>query len=220
MFDTTQPQVDATANQPDNAEVIEEAHETADVPDESFLTVRYNKEDMPLSKDEATTYAQKGMNYDKLSRRLEKANAKLSEYDEILVQGDGQSSGQGYEPSNSAQTVIDGQLGDFIKNNPGVDPRQLPGGVLESWSRGVPLSEAYLSYQAGELWAQTKSLEREIAQRDINAKNAGASMGKPQSKGETREKQITHEAIKNMSVAELDRNHERIWKFLTGNKKD
>ncbi len=219
MLDTTQPQVDATANQPDIAGGFEQSGNEPEVTDESFMTIRYNKEDMPLSKDAATVYAQKGMNYDKLSARLEEANAKLQEYDEILKQGEGRDNSQeAYDNKASAQARVDGQLGDFMARNPGIDPRRLPKAVLNDWSRGVPLSEAFLLYQAGEYRAQADKLARELEQRDTNAKNSAASMGKPQSKGSARELELSDAVIKNMSPAELDRNHERIWKYLTRSK--
>ena len=41
------------------------AEETTEVKaDEPFLTIRYNKEDKGLTREDAITYAQKGMNYD------------------------------------------------------------------------------------------------------------------------------------------------------------
>lgn len=212
MLETTQPQVDDSANQPDIVDGFEEGGNESAVQDENFMTIRYNKENLPLSKDAATTYAQKGMNYDKLSAKLEKANAKLSEYDEILKQGDD------LDMNSAKQEIVDGQLGDFIQRNPGVDPRRLPKSVLNNWSKGVSLNEAFLSYQTGEYRVQANRMAREIEQRDINAKNAEASMGKPQSKGSAQQQELSDAVIKNMSSAELERNHKRIWTYLTGSK--
>lgn len=56
-----------------------EAEETTEteVPEEPFLTIRYNKEDKGLSKDEAVTYAQKGMNYDHLNGKYTNLTKRL-----------------------------------------------------------------------------------------------------------------------------------------------
>ena len=80
MDELTQPQVVQAANQPGSAAASGEgAQESASgtsgqaqgkAADQPFLTVRYNKQDKPLSREEAATYAQKGMNYDKLAGRL------------------------------------------------------------------------------------------------------------------------------------------------------
>jgi len=40
-------------------------------PEEPFLTIKYNKEEVPLDKDKAVELAQKGMNYDKIYERLQ-----------------------------------------------------------------------------------------------------------------------------------------------------
>ena len=55
-------------------EVVSEQAEEA-----PFLEVIYNKEKKGLSRDEALTYAQKGMNYDKMVERYNSINAPLEE---------------------------------------------------------------------------------------------------------------------------------------------
>ena len=45
---------------------------------EPFLTVKYNKQEKNLSRDEAREYAQKGMNYDKVSKRLNETAQKTN----------------------------------------------------------------------------------------------------------------------------------------------
>ncbi len=52
-------------------ETSEEAEETEETPDTFELGIRYNGNDMKLSREEATTLAQKGMNYDKMYQRLQ-----------------------------------------------------------------------------------------------------------------------------------------------------
>lgn len=71
------------ANQPngeaeDKAEGTDGTQEDEDTPD--FLPVTFNHEDMKLSKKEAQTYAQKGMNYDKVRSQLDNANAEVQRY--------------------------------------------------------------------------------------------------------------------------------------------
>ena len=57
--------VEETPETPETEEVQEE-------PEEWSLDVKYNGEEKKLNKEEATTYAQKGMNYDKIYNPLEK----------------------------------------------------------------------------------------------------------------------------------------------------
>ncbi|MDD5018225.1 MAG: hypothetical protein PHO15_09025 [Eubacteriales bacterium] len=241
MFDNAQPQADEPANQPeyetaaDGGGVTEDFGSGGDgVP---FLTVRYNKEDKPLSKEAAVAYAQKGMNYDKLSRRLKEAGEKLGAYenndlfkaakayagkngksvDEVMAQMR-TSVDMGNGGGEGKQARINGQLGVFMRRNPGVDPRCLPRAVMEQWRRGVPLSEAYLNNKANELSQKTRSLEKQLAQEKANQKNTAASMGKAMSSGPTHFKPLTEEAIASMTPQELEKNHNRIWAMLTGTK--
>lgn len=75
---------DAEANQPSEEAVAEAEPEKAtpaedeDIPD--FLDVTFNHEGKKLTKKEAQTYAQKGMNYDKTRNQLDNANADLERY--------------------------------------------------------------------------------------------------------------------------------------------
>lgn len=56
------------------------AEETTEVKaDEPFLTIRYNKEDKGLTREDAITYAQKGMNYDKLYDNYTNLSNRLNE---------------------------------------------------------------------------------------------------------------------------------------------
>lgn len=236
MVETTQPQVDDAANQPDSA-AAENAAEAVREPSESepFLTVRYNKEDKSLSREDAVTYAQKGMNYDKLSGRLEEAKAKLNEYEQDgvvqLAKAFAERSGmsmeaaleqirsqleKGLDKDAAKRTAADVQLADFAARNPGVDVRSLPKPVLDAWRSGVPLGEAVAGYKAQRRIA---ALEKQIAQMQTNVDNAAASMGAPKSSGSASPKVLNAQTIANMSKAELERNHERIWAYLTGVKR-
>ena len=52
-----------------------EAPDTAEVQDDFSLGIRYNGQDMSLSREQAVTLAQKGMNYDKIHEQLEALKA-------------------------------------------------------------------------------------------------------------------------------------------------
>jgi hypothetical protein len=212
MMETAQPQAVDTANQPEENTAPARKSGAGDnvIPDEPFMTVRYNKEEKPLSKEEAITYAQKGMNYDKLHGRLREMAVKLSEYES----GSQEKGGESGEAAK--QAVIDGQLERFMSRNPGVDPRKLPQSVIDSWKEGVPLTEAYLAHQAGQLGVKLRELEKAATQAEANRRNEAASMGSAVTNGATRGRQISEESIRGMTPEELDRNHERIWAYLTG----
>lgn len=60
------------------AESSDGTDEDEDKPD--FLDITFNHEGKKLSKKEARTYAQKGMNYDKTRSQLDNANAELARY--------------------------------------------------------------------------------------------------------------------------------------------
>lgn len=75
---------DAEANQPSD-EAVTEADGSKETPAEEedtpdFLNVTFNHEGKKLSKKEAQTYAQMGMNYDKVKNQLEIANADVARY--------------------------------------------------------------------------------------------------------------------------------------------
>jgi hypothetical protein len=235
MDEMTQPQVVQTANQPEHtaamsgAETRESAPETPEpmrsgTTEQPFLTVRYNKQDKPLSREEAAVYAQKGMNYDKLMGRLKAAEEQVKtlgggreaaaeqsagEAKSGALAGDQRVTLQG--GARDVQAVVNAQLNEFVAAHPDVDPAGLPGSVLGAWKRGVPLSEAYGAYRARE----EQQLERA---RTANAVNAAASMGGAGAMGAATPQPLTDEAIQAMSPAELDKNHGRIWAYLTGQK--
>ena len=152
------------------------------------------------------------------SGRLEDVSAKLKEYEssDLAKPALGKTV---YNPLN-AQKTVNGQLKDFIQRNPGVDPRELPQQVIDEWRDGVPLNEAASRHQAHGYKSEIDVLQKQIGQMKTNASNASASMGRPQSNGSTQQQPLSQQSIKNMSKKELSRNHERIWEFLTGVKKE
>ena len=54
-------------------EPASEETEPAQETDDNFLQIRYNGQDQFLTREQATTLAQKGMNYDKISQKLQEA---------------------------------------------------------------------------------------------------------------------------------------------------
>lgn len=91
-------------------EEVEETEETEDKPieeeteeateEEPFMTIRYNKEDKRLSRDESIELAQKGMNYDHLQGKYETLNNQLLQ----LAQMNGMDVAQYLESLNQMQT--------------------------------------------------------------------------------------------------------------------
>mgnify|MGYP000976989774 CR=1 FL=1 len=223
MDETALPQAETTANQPDTGEAAPYATEAAAQTDEApFLTVRYNKQERPLTREAAVEYAQKGLNYDKVSERLAETAKKLDEYRELEALARGYAQRRGLPDTEGvaalrasleedAQAMIAAQLKAFMRAFPNENPRELPPAVMDSWKRGVPLTEAYLAYRAAELEKRLKSYE-------ASARNAAMSMGSATGSGDAAEKPLTDEVIARMTPAELERNHSRIWAYLTGKR--
>jgi hypothetical protein len=226
MFDMAQPQAVDTANQPIQSEdaAVNGTQEGAqELDNAAFLTVRYNKEELPLSREAAAVYAQKGLNYDKVSGRLEKAQELLTAYEDIGAAARDYAHKNGISEAEALaaikerldverqnQSSVNAQLDEFLKAHPDIDPRALPEAVIHAWKNGTPLITAYAQMKERELM-------REHA-RQTNARNTEASMGGAIGMGAAAPRPMTEDAIKMMSSAELDRNHSRIWAFLTGQK--
>lgn len=64
-------------------ESVEGEGAAATEPTQQTLKVRFNHEDRELSMDEATVYAQKGMNYDRIEQRSKEQEARLSKYENM-----------------------------------------------------------------------------------------------------------------------------------------
>ncbi len=222
MVDMAQPQAVDTANQPDGIAAKGGNQESAGQ-DNTFLTVRYNKEQLPLSREAAAEYAQKGLNYDKLSGRLDKANELLAAYEDIgtaakdFAKSNGLSEEetltwmkQRLDEEQQKQATVSEQLDAFLQAHPDVDPHALPASVIDAWRTGTPLIDAYDR-------AKKQEQQHETA-RQTNAQNAVSSMGGAVGTGAAASRPITEDSIKMMSPAELEKNHSRIWAFLTGKK--
>lgn len=76
MDETTNESTDETPATEPSTEETQEAESTTEAPssettEQPFLTIQYNKESKGLTQEEATTLAQKGMNYDKVYQELQ-----------------------------------------------------------------------------------------------------------------------------------------------------
>lgn len=76
LFDDFKEEETTPSEAEDETSNSEETEET--VSDEPFLQIRYNKEDVGLSKEEAIELAQKGKNYDKLSDKFTQLKSELT----------------------------------------------------------------------------------------------------------------------------------------------
>jgi hypothetical protein len=69
-------------------ETQEQAHEApATTQDSDFFEVKYNKENMRISRDEAPTYIQKGLNYDKVQQKASEFEQHLQKVAQITGYG-------------------------------------------------------------------------------------------------------------------------------------
>ena len=69
------------------AESTENTTQSTETTTEPFLSIKYNKEDVPLDKDKAIEYAQKGMNYDKAIERAKQESFQQARDNFIAEQG-------------------------------------------------------------------------------------------------------------------------------------
>mgnify|MGYP000942066535 CR=1 FL=1 len=114
---------------------------------------------------------------------------------------------------------------EFSQAYPDVDVATLPEDILAAWiDNGKNLLEAYRLSRLGEYEQTIKTLNERIAGMEqkgdaerINSENAATAPGKLGG-GDAPEQPLTQEAIDKMTPEELDRNHKKIWAFLTGQK--
>lgn len=77
--DETEVETDGEQVEEPQEEPKETETETESVDNDDFLTIRYNKEDKNLTKDEAIALSQKGMNYDKVKAEYDSLNGKIDQ---------------------------------------------------------------------------------------------------------------------------------------------
>ena len=223
MLDMAQPQAAEAANQPLVDEAAQSGMDAPQTQNDAFLTVRYNKEELPLSREAAAEYAQKGLNYDKISGRLAETTDKLEAYTDLgalakeLAAQNGVSEKEALAAlrqrmgnESLRQAEVNAQLDEFVGLYPKADPQALPEAVLGAWKSGVSLTQAYAAHLSEE------ALQSQA--RQTNAQNAAASMGGARGTDAVTPRPLSEDTIKQMTPAELEKNHSRIWAFLTGQR--
>lgn len=101
-----------------------EAEETTEAKaEEPFLTVRYDKEDKNLSRDEAVTYAQKGMNYDRMYGKYQELNDRINSLAEL----NGMSVDEYIDSLNTVQTnyAVSKEVQELKNTYPNAEPELL-----------------------------------------------------------------------------------------------
>lgn len=114
----------------EEAETVEEVEETEDTPieeettetpvqDEPFLNIRFNHEDKALTREEAVTMAQKGMNYDNLNTKYNQLNGEI----ERLAQMNGMNVTDYLKSLNDMQTnfAINKEMQELKQQYPNTD---------------------------------------------------------------------------------------------------
>lgn len=89
-------------NQEETQEEVEETEQVEQQP-QPFLNVRYNKEDVGLTQEQAIEYAQMGMNYGKLNEKYSALNGQLGE----LAQRNGMSVDEFIERLFETQNIVE-----------------------------------------------------------------------------------------------------------------
>lgn len=114
---------------------------------------------------------------------------------------------------------IEDDIKTFFDRHPDITADKIPDEVLEAAREGtMSLSAAYDAYERIAEKEYISELERMIGIKSTNDTNESSSMG-PVTGGGTYDPEITEETIKNMSQRDLERNHNKIWSFLTGGRK-
>lgn len=77
----------------------------------------------------------------------------------------------------------DGEALDFLRQFPGLDPREIPKSVWTEVGRGAPLAEAYGRHERSCLQARNRELERQLAVLQRNERSRSLSVGSMRSHG-------------------------------------
>ncbi len=77
----------------------------------------------------------------------------------------------------------EGEILDFVRQYPGVEPAKIPQSVWQAVRDGQPLSHAYGSHVMEQLRADNESLRREMEILRNNDRNRQASLGSMHSSG-------------------------------------
>ena len=88
----------------------------------------------------------------------------------------------GFEPERP-KVLEDGEALDFLRQYPGLDPREIPKSVWTEVGRGAPLAEAYGRHERSCLQARNRELEQQLAVLQRNERSRSLSVGSMRSHG-------------------------------------
>ncbi len=181
------------------------------------LCVKYNGEELSLSHEEAVTYAQKGMNYDKIYERLKKLEGSLpprdgaSPNDEDFRRQSGQN-----QSINEQEFKLYQQKEEFFRNHP--DVRELPVTVLQTaqnWNLSIEQAWRMTSgYDA--LTKQNADLSRKLLIATEQLQNQNRSTGSARDRGEP---QSFPFSVSRMSMEEYEKHRDAIWRDLAKSRR-
>lgn len=167
----------------EDEETVEETEETEDTPieeeteepaeEEPFMTIRYNKEDKKLSRDEAVTMAQKGMNYDRLNERYETLNNRLNQ----LASMNGMDVEKYLESLNSMQTnyAIQQEVKSLKQKYPNSDEALLKEIATKNVNERLEQNKAQVAQvENNQAELQQKEIERQVSMFEKRYPNVAA----------------------------------------------
>lgn len=215
----------AEENTEDNAEGSDEAKATEEAsqevkptekeeaePTEDYLELKHFDEIRKVSKDEAKTLAQKGLDYDRIKTDRDNMKGeykKLKDYEAFLedMRGDfstidemisdiraktGKSASVSTESANQREEKPDrdSTIQRFVEEYPEVKAEDIPGSVWDEVKTTGDLVKAYSNYEKKTLKDKISSLEQELSTLKNNQSNAARSVGSAKTSGNAREKSM------------------------------
>jgi len=145
----------------------EEQTEAAVQPEEERFTLKYMGQEHSVSRDEVTSLAQKGMDYDRIRGRLEAAsNGDASEEEPAL--GD---------RARQAENARSQGFLEFFRSRPDVTAEDIPASVFKAVRAGESLTAAYSMYENKVLKSELSALKKGEENRR-KAASAATSVGR------------------------------------------
>lgn len=156
----------------EDEETVEETEEPEDTPTEGnkeettelepFITIRYNKEDKKLSREEAITMAQKGMNYDKIHGQFNELTNRIND----LAQMNGMDVESYLNSLNDMQVnyAIQQEMKSLKEKYPNSDEALLKEIAAKHVNERLEQSKAQVAQtQNSEVEMQQKEIERQVS---------------------------------------------------------
>ncbi len=191
-------------------------------PETPTLCVKYNGEEHQLSHEQAVTYAQKGMNYDKIYEKLKRLEASLPHRDGASPNDEDFRRPSGQEHSDKEQDDIRRQLMQyqhkeaFLNQHP--DVKELPVPVLQAASEwNLPLEQAWrMTCGYDQLQRQNNDLARQLLIATEQLQNQNRSTGSARDRGD--HTPLTR-SVGRMSMKEYERYRDAIWRDLAKSRR-